>query len=97
MSDEYRIEGSDRVVRLEKRGRGFRRLITAINDLPLYGIIHATHPSLVNELELLKDKLKTLIAENNKSLSEYYLPREESINSDPLKDNIINQYTQKGT
>ena len=31
MSDEYRIEGSDKVVRLEKRGRGFRRLITAIN------------------------------------------------------------------
>ena len=61
MSDEYTIGSDDKVARLEKRGRGFRRLITAINDLPLYGIIHATHPSLVNELELFKDKLKKLI------------------------------------
>ena len=95
MSDEYRIEGSDRVVRLEKRGRGFRRLITAINDLPLYGIIHATHPTLVNELELFKDKLKNLISENNNDLAQHYT--KESLHSDPLKDDINNQYAQKGT
>ena len=35
MSDEYTIGSDDKVARLEKRGRGFRRLITAINDLPL--------------------------------------------------------------
>ena len=97
MSDEYRIEGSDKVVRLEKRGRGFRRLITAINDLPLYGIIDATHPSLVRELEMLKDKLKTLIAENNQSLTEFYMPEEQVMNSDPLQIDIINEYTKKGT
>tara|TARA_A100001011_G_scaffold36959_2_gene35111 strand:+ start:1341 stop:1634 length:294 start_codon:yes stop_codon:yes gene_type:complete len=97
MSDEYRIEGSDKVVRLEKRGRGFRRLITAINDLPLYGIIDATHPSLVRELEMLKDKLKTLIAENNQSLTKFYMPEEQVMNSDPLQNEIINEYTKKGT
>jgi len=32
MSDEYTIGSDDKVARLEKRGRGFRRLITAIND-----------------------------------------------------------------
>ena len=97
MSDEYRIEGSDKVIRLEKRGRGFRRLITAINDLPLYGIIDATHPSLVRELELLIDKLKTLIAENNQSLTKFYMPEEQVMNSDPLQNDIINEYTKKGT
>ena len=49
MSNEYTIGSEDKVARLEKRGRGFRRLITAINDLPLYGIMEATHPSLVQE------------------------------------------------
>ena len=39
MSNEYTIESDGKIARLEKRGRGFRRLITAINDLPLYGII----------------------------------------------------------
>ena len=96
MSDEYTIGSDDKVARLEKRGRGFRRLITAINDLPLYGIIHATHPSLVNELELFKDKLKKLISENNTSLAHYYSPN-EALHSDPLKDQIINEYTTKGT
>lgn len=96
MSDEYTIGSDDKVARLEKRGRGFRRLITAINDLPLYGIIHATHPNLVNELELFKDKLKTLISENNTSLAQHYIPN-ESLHSDPLQDQIINEYTKKGT
>lgn len=96
MSDEYTIGSDDKVARLEKRGRGFRRLITAINDLPLYGIIHATHPNLVNELELFKDKLKTLISENNTSLAQHYSPN-ESLYSDPLQDQIINEYTKKGT
>ena len=36
MSNEYTIESDGKIARLEKRGRGFRRLITAINDLPLY-------------------------------------------------------------
>ncbi len=96
MSDEYTIGSDDKVARLEKRGRGFRRLITAINDLPLYGIIHATHPSLVNELELFKDKLKKLISENNTSLATHYSPN-EALHSDPLQDQIINEYTKKGT
>jgi len=50
VSDEYTINSDDKVARLEKRGKGFRRLITAINDMPLYGIIDATHPNLVREL-----------------------------------------------
>ena len=95
MSDEYTIGSDDKIARLEKRGRGFRRLITAINDLPLYGIIHATHPTLVNELELFKDKLKNLISENNNDLAQHYT--NESLHSDPFKDEINNQYAKKGT
>jgi len=96
VSDEYTINSDDKVARLEKRGKGFRRLITAINDMPLYGIIDATHPNLVRELELFKDKLKTLISENNTSLAQHYSPN-ESLHSDPLQDQIINEYTKKGT
>jgi len=49
---------------------------------------------LVNELELFKDKLKNLISENNNDLAQHYT--KESLHSDPLKDSINNQYTEKG-
>ena len=46
---------------------------------------------------MLKDKLKTLIAENNQSLTKFYMPEEQVMNSDPLQNDIINEYTKKGT
>ena len=97
MSNQYTIGSEDNVARLDKRGRGFRRLITAINDLPLYGIMEATHPNLVKELERFKDSLKVLIAENNQELTKFYAPEDSSFSSDPMQDDIINQYTTKGT
>lgn len=96
MSNEYTIGSEDKVARLEKRGRGFRRLITAINDLPLYGIMEATHPSLVQELERFKDSVKLLIAENNRELTKFYIPEDSSYRTDPMQGDIINEYTKKG-
>jgi hypothetical protein len=95
MSNEYTIESDGKIARLEKRGRGFRRLITAINDLPLYGIIEATDPNLIKQLEVLKDRVKDLISENNNDIISYYVPSEPD-NSDPLKDKINNLYSDKG-
>lgn len=95
MSNEYTIELDSKIARLEKRGKGFRRLITAINDLPLYGIIEATDPNLIKQLEVLKDKLKNYISDNNSDIASYYVPKEPET-SDPLKQEIIDSYTQKG-
>lgn len=87
MSNEYTIETDSKIARLEKRGKGFRRLITAINDLPLYGIIEATDPNLIKQLEVLKDKLKNYISDNNSDIASYYVPKEHET-SDPLKQEI---------
>ena len=87
MSNEYTIELDSKIARLEKRGKGFRRLITAINDLPLYGIIEATDPNLIKQLEVLKDKLKNYISDNNSDIASYYVPKEPET-SDPLKQEI---------
>lgn len=95
MSDEYTIQSDGKIARLEKRGRGFRRLITAINDLPLYGIIEATDPNLIKQLEILKDKLKNYISDNNSDIASYYVPKEPET-SDPLKQEVNDLYTQKG-
>ena len=95
MSNEYTIELDSKIARLEKRGKGFRRLITAINDLPLYGIIEATDPNLIKQLEVLKNKLKNYISDNNSDIASYYVPKEPET-SDPLKQEIIDSYTQKG-
>jgi hypothetical protein len=95
MSDEYTIQSDGKIARLEKRGRGFRRLITAINDLPLYGIIEATDPNLIKQLEVLKDRVKDLISENNSDITSYYVPKEPE-SSDPLKEEINNQLAEKG-
>lgn len=95
MSDEYTIQSDGKIARLEKRGRGFRRLITAINDLPLYGIIEATDPNLIKQLEVLKDRIKDLISENNSDITSYYVPKEPE-SSDPLKEEINNQLAEKG-
>jgi hypothetical protein len=95
MSNEYTIETDSKIARLEKRGKGFRRLITAINDLPLYGIIEATDPNLIKQLEILKDKLKNYISDNNSDIASYYVPKEPET-SDPLKQEVNDLYTQKG-
>jgi hypothetical protein len=95
MSNEYTIESDGKIARLEKRGRGFRRLITAINDLPLYGIIEPTDPNLVKQLEILKDRIKEVISENNTDISSYYMGHEPD-RTDPLKDEINNAYMEKG-
>ena len=95
MSDEYTIQSDTKIARLEKRGRGLRRLLTAISDLPLYGIMEATDPNLIKQLETLKEKLKEYITENNKDLAIYYIPNDIN-NTDSLQNEINNAYINKG-
>ena len=57
MSNEYTIESDGKIARLEKRGRGFRRLITAINDLPL--LEQVTYPIAVDPDEKLQQHATT--------------------------------------
>lgn len=97
MSDEYTIQPDNPITRLEKRGKGFRRLITAINDLPLYGIVDATHPNLIRKLESLKDYLKTEIGNNNTAIANYYTPTDDKLETDPLKEKIVDSFIERGT
>ena len=49
------------VTRLEKRQRGLQRVISAINDLTIYGIYPTNFPKLVGALEHSKDHIKAEI------------------------------------
>ena len=46
------------ITQLEKRARGFRRIISALNDLPMYGINPAIDKMLYVRIGELKDHLK---------------------------------------
>ena len=46
------------ITQLEKRARGFRRIISALNDLPMYGINPSIDKILYVRIGELKDHLK---------------------------------------
>jgi len=66
------------ILQLEKRARGFRRIISSLNDLPMYGINPTIDKILYVKIETLKDHLKKKIQKNNEKLNEIYT---ESIDS----------------
>jgi hypothetical protein len=43
------------ITQLEKRARGFRRIISALNDLPMYGINRHIDKILHVKIDALKD------------------------------------------
>jgi hypothetical protein len=66
------------ITQLEKRARGFRRIISSLNDLPMYGINATIDKMLYIKIDDLKAHLKKKIQRNNEKLNEIHT---ESIDS----------------
>ena len=66
------------ITQLEKRARGFRRIISSLNDLPMYGINPTIDKMLYVKIDDLKAHLKKKIQRNNEKLNEIHT---ESIDS----------------
>ena len=66
------------ITQLEKRARGFRRIISSLNDLPMYGINPTIDKMLYVKIDDLKTHLKKKIQRNNEKLNEIHT---ESIDS----------------
>ena len=64
------IVTDNEVTRLEKRQRGLQRVISAINDLTIYGIYPTNFPKLVGALEHSKDHIKVEIQATKKRIIE---------------------------
>ena len=70
------------ITQLEKRARGFRRIISALNDLPMYGINRHLDKILHVRIDALKDHLKLKITKNNEKLNEMYTESIDSLADD---------------
>ena len=70
------------IAQLEKRARGFRRIISALNDLPMYGINRHLDKILHVKIDALKDHLKLKITRNNDKLNEMYTESIDSLADD---------------
>ena len=70
------------ITQLEKRARGFRRIISALNDLPMYGINRHLDKILHVKIDALKDHLKLKITRNNEKLNEMYTESIDSLSDD---------------
>ncbi len=70
------------ITQLEKRARGFRRIISALNDLPMYGIHPAIDKMLFVRIGELKEHLKKKITRNNEKLNEHYTTTVDSLTDD---------------
>ena len=72
------MTNESQITQLEKRARGFRRIISSLNDLPMYGINPTIDKMLYVKIDDLKDHLKKKIQRNNEKLNEIHT---ESIDS----------------
>jgi len=70
------------ISQLEKRARGFRRIISSLNDLPMYGINPTIDKILFVKIEALKNHLKKKIQKNNEKLNEIYTNSIDSLLDD---------------
>ena len=70
------------ISQLEKRARGFRRIISSLNDLPMYGINPTIDKILFVKIEALKDHLRKKIQKNNEKLNEIYTNSIDSLLDD---------------
>ena len=70
------------ITQLEQRARGFRRIISALNDLPMYGINRHLDKILHVKIDALKDHLKLKITRNNEKLNEMYTESIDSLADD---------------
>ena len=76
------------ITQLEKRARGFRRIISSLNDLPMYGINPTIDRILYVKIESLKDHLKKKITRNNEKLNEIYTDSVDSLLDDNGQSNV---------
>ena len=70
------------ISQLEKRARGFRRIISALNDLPMYGINSLIDKVLYIRIGELKEHLKKKITRNNEKLNELHTSSVDSLIDD---------------
>ena len=70
------------ITQLEKRARGFRRIISSLNDLPMYGINERIDKILHVKIDALKEHLKLKITRNNDKLNEMYTESVDSLSDD---------------
>ena len=77
------------ITQLEKRARGFRRIISSLNDLPMYGINPTIDKILYVKIEDLKEHLKKKITRNNEKLNEIYTSSIDSLLDDSGQSNVI--------
>ena len=77
------------ITQLEKRARGFRRIISSLNDLPMYGINPTIDKILYVKIEALKEHLKKKITKNNEKLNEIYTSSIDSLLDDSGQSNVI--------
>ena len=90
------ITPDNEVTRLEKRQRGLQRVISAINDLTIYGIYPTNFPKLVSAAEHFKDHVKVEIQATKKriielggtTVEEHFSSLEHVNNVDPLTEVI---------
>ena len=79
------------ITQLEKRARGFRRIISALNDLPMYGINPAIDKMLYVRIGELKDHLKKKITRNNEKLNELNTTSIDSLMDDDGQGGVIGE------
>ena len=77
------------ITQLEKRARGFRRIISALNDLPMYGITPQIDKMLYVRIGELKEHLKKKITRNNQKLNEIHTTSVDSLIDDDGQGGVI--------
>ena len=83
------MTNESQITQLEKRARGFRRIISSLNDLPMYGINPVIDKILFVKIETLKEHLKKKINRNNEKLNEIYTSSVDSIQDDDGTSSMI--------
>jgi len=93
MNGEKKMISEQTITQLEKRARGFRRIISSLNDLPIYGINPTIDKILYVKIEALKEHLKKKITRNNEKLNEIYTSSIDSLLDDSGQSNVIVEQT----
>tara|TARA_R110000803_G_scaffold205319_1_gene271902 strand:+ start:172 stop:468 length:297 start_codon:yes stop_codon:yes gene_type:complete len=88
MNGEKNMISEQTITQLEKRARGFRRIISSLNDLPMYGINPTIDRILYVKIESLKEHLKKKITKNNEKLNEIYTSSVDSLLDDSGQSNV---------
>ena len=89
MNGEKNMISEQTITQLEKRARGFRRIISSLNDLPMYGINSNIDRILYVKIEDLKEHLKKKITRNNEKLNEIYTTSIDSLLDDNGTSTVV--------